>query len=404
MVNAAGAGPKPIPHRSLTELLVEAIRLCLTPAAQAAAHEIASKVKAEKGVRAAAASFYANLPADKLECDIIKGQPAAWVYRRKQTRLRLSKVAVEILTSHLRIDVRKLKKNETRKIIMETRRWDPITGSMSAAIGVSRDMAKAAADIVVKPAKTYRDRAKATSSESTANQPPQTLDLIARSPGLEGHPKRSKTRDCMTLTTSMSAASASGVTGFFKSCAGDLITIPYAFAEGFRNIPRLYGEEVRDFGIIADWKPGTAAGAKAVVYGVVDGVSDVFVLPYKGAQQEGTLGALKGVGKGVAGMSSKLFTAPPTAPLTDTYAATMGMATYPLQGIYKSVWASAKLNTQRSIAIARHAEGLYLATKARADGIDDQVVMDCFEAAIHNNLTSRRIGLPGTGKDGSTGV
>lgn len=202
-------------------------------------------------------------------------------------------------------------RNETRKIVIETLRWEPITGTVSAAIGVSRDMAKAAADIVVKPAKAYRDRLKVTSSDPGANQPVQALDLMSRSPGMEGYiasSKKSKTRDCMTLTTSMSAASASGVAEFFKSYAGGFVTIPYAFTEGFRNIPHLYGEEVRDIGTITDWKSGTAAGARAVVYGVVDGVSDVFVLPYKGAQQEGALGAVKGVGKGLAGMSSKLFT------------------------------------------------------------------------------------------------
>lgn len=203
-------------------------------------------------------------------------------------------------------------RNETRKIIIETRRWDPITGTVSAAIGVSRDMAKATADIVMKPAKAYKDRTKATSSELSMNQPVQTLDSIAgHAAGNDRYTaseKKAKGRDCMTLTTSMSVASASGVAGFFKSYAGGLITIPYAFTEGFRNIPHLYGEEVRDIGIITDWKSGTAAGAKAFVYGFVNGVSGVFVLPYKGAQQEGALGAIKGVGKGVARISSKLFT------------------------------------------------------------------------------------------------
>lgn len=106
----------------------------------------------------------------------------------------------------------------------------------------------------------------------------------------------------------MSAASASGVAGFLKSSAGGLVAIPYAFTEGFRNIPRLYGEEVRDLGTINDWKSGVSAGAKVVIYGVADGVSDIFVLPYKGAQQDGALGAVKGFGKGLAGISSKLFT------------------------------------------------------------------------------------------------
>lgn len=75
------------------------------------------------------------------------------------------------------------------------------------------------------------------------------------------------------------------------------------------------------------------------------------------------------------------------------------MATYPLQGIYKSIWASAKPNTQRYITIARRAEGSYLAAKARANGTDDQVVVNYFDAMIHNDMTSHAE-MPSSGEDG----
>lgn len=73
-------------------------------------------------------------------------------------------------------------------------------------------------------------------------------------------------------------------------------------------MPLLYGEEVRDYGEIHDWKSGAVVGAKAVVYGVVDGVGGRFILPYQGAQRQGPLGAVKGVGKSFAGLFSRLFT------------------------------------------------------------------------------------------------
>ncbi|KAM0415881.1 hypothetical protein ACHAPT_013143 [Fusarium lateritium] len=77
MVAAAGAGPEPIPQKSLTvERLAEAIRFCLTPEAAEAAAKIAAKMRAESGVKAAVASFHNHLPQDNLECDIVKGQPA----------------------------------------------------------------------------------------------------------------------------------------------------------------------------------------------------------------------------------------------------------------------------------------------------------------------------------------
>jgi hypothetical protein len=105
MIAAAGAGPKPILQKSLSvQSLVDAIRFCLTPEASEAAQQIAAKMSTESGVKSAVASFHAHLPSPELECDVIKGQPAAWVYKENGTRLKLSKVAAEILASHQRLD------------------------------------------------------------------------------------------------------------------------------------------------------------------------------------------------------------------------------------------------------------------------------------------------------------
>lgn len=110
MVAAAGAGPKPIPQKSVTvDNLEAAIRLCLSAEAQEAAQGISRRMRNESGVKAAVASFHANLPERTLECDIIKGRAAVWSYRKSGRTFRLSEVAAEILASHLRIDHRRLK-------------------------------------------------------------------------------------------------------------------------------------------------------------------------------------------------------------------------------------------------------------------------------------------------------
>lgn len=38
---------------------------------------------------------------------------------------------------------------------------------------------------------------------------------------------------------------------------------------------------------------------------MTEGLADIFVQPYKGAKEEGALGALKGVGKGTVGIATK---------------------------------------------------------------------------------------------------
>ncbi|ETS86260.1 hypothetical protein PFICI_00088 [Pestalotiopsis fici W106-1] len=371
MVAAAGAGPKPIPQKFLTvDNLEAAIRLCLSTEAQTAAQGIARRMRSESGVKAAVASFHANLPERTLECDIIKGHAAAWSYRKSGRTFRLSKVAAEILASHLHIDHKRLKINEIRPIIIESRRWDPVTGTVSAAISTSRDIMAAAADVVVKPAKVFKDRSKDSSQSVEEQLPHQEREGIRYSrdgpPSTADHAKEGKARDCMSTTKQMTAASASAAVDLFKSYSGSLVAIPYAFTEGCRNIPRLWGEDVRDIGTIRDWKSGTAAGAKILVYGIVDGVAGIFVLPYRGAQQEGAIGGLKGVAKGLGGLSSKLFTA------------SIGIGAYPLQGIYKSLWALAKPGTRHSIVLARRIEGTYLAFQARQAGLEDQTVMRDF--------------------------
>lgn len=111
MVAQAGAGPKPIHQKVLNvDNLVAAIEFCLTPEATSAAQGIAEKMKSESGVKAAVASFHAKLPVLELQCDVIKGQPAAWVYDGKRHRVRISKIAAEILASHLKISVKQLKR------------------------------------------------------------------------------------------------------------------------------------------------------------------------------------------------------------------------------------------------------------------------------------------------------
>lgn len=110
MIAAAGAGPKPIPHKTLSvDNLVEAIQYCVTPQASDAAQQIAAKMRTESGVKSAVASFHANLPALNLECDLIKGQPAVWTYKSKGTRVKMSKLAAELLSTHRKIDHGSLK-------------------------------------------------------------------------------------------------------------------------------------------------------------------------------------------------------------------------------------------------------------------------------------------------------
>lgn len=110
MVAAAGAGPKPIPHKALdAHKLAQAILLCLTPKAIAAARNIADKMRSESGVKTAVDSFHANLPLERLQCGILFDRPAAWTIKKRKGKIRLSKLAAEVLVQNSYFDRKALK-------------------------------------------------------------------------------------------------------------------------------------------------------------------------------------------------------------------------------------------------------------------------------------------------------
>jgi sterol 3beta-glucosyltransferase len=110
MVAAAGAGPQPIPYKTLDSAkLAAAIRICLAPQTASAAGSIAARMKLECGVREAANSFHRNLPLEFMSCDLMEHQNAEWLWHGKNSSvLKLSSRAAFILLKHKNIDAKDL--------------------------------------------------------------------------------------------------------------------------------------------------------------------------------------------------------------------------------------------------------------------------------------------------------
>lgn len=194
MVAAAGAGPKPIPFKSLTvDTLVDVIQYCLRPETLDVGHSIVERMQTESVVKAAVASFHAHLPLHRLGCDVIKDQPASGISQKERTRIKLSEVAVEILWSHLRVESNSLQvyftplpfsaksyhySHESGRITIETRRRDPCTAIIAAATGNSVDLTKAAVDMVFKPVKAHHRQ---TPEEGIIVQPTVAFERVAES-------------------------------------------------------------------------------------------------------------------------------------------------------------------------------------------------------------------------------
>ncbi|OCL10385.1 glycosyltransferase family 1 protein [Glonium stellatum] len=377
MIHAAGAGPKPIPFKFLSsQNLAEAISYCLTPEAQISAQDIASKMKTESGVEAAAQSFHANLPLELLQCDILPDRPAVWAYKKGNRPVKLSKLAAEILIEYMEVNEKSLKLYESNPILVENHRWDPVTGTLSAALGTGKDILKAATDIVVKPYEAYRDIRLQNARPGSSHSEPRAItsvspvsDRLSNTDSIDSNALSAKSSDSKNgihTARVMAAASAKGVGRFFvQYTKGTLVDIPLACTEGLRAVPKLYGEEVKDYGNVKDWKTGMTIAGKMFVHGTVEGVADIFVQPYKGGKEEGAWGVAKGIGKGSIGGAAKISSA------------AMGLVAYPGKGISRSIHAAINAKTRSNIMKAMHEEGQTLFRNT--EGLDHAAVIKAFD-------------------------
>ncbi|KAL8835222.1 MAG: hypothetical protein Q9170_003418 [Blastenia crenularia] len=117
-----------------------------------------------------------------------------------------------------------------------------------------------------------------------------------------------------------------------------------AIAQGFHNAPRLYGDTtVRTPLRITGIHSGLRAAGEELVFGIYDGVTGLFLQPYRGARENGALGLVQGVGKGVGGFVLK------------DLAAIFGPFAYTMKGVHKEM-VKGKQPTQ-FIRRARMAQG-----------------------------------------------
>lgn len=187
-------------------------------------------------------------------------------------------------------------------------------------------MAQSTADIFVKPAQVRRvgsspqlqhpgETHEAESSKyhqfhgngslsSSRSKDDSTGDIASvNNPNSSKHKPHGKPK----VALSMAHASASGIGGFFKHYTkGVFVDMPLAFAEGSRALPKLYGEEVRDYGTVKDWKSGLSKSGKVMTLGIAEGFADLVVKPYKGAKEKGAVGGIAGMGKGVLSFSTNV--------------------------------------------------------------------------------------------------
>ncbi|OHX00426.1 UDP-glucosyltransferase [Colletotrichum incanum] len=292
VVAKAGAGPAPIPQKELdVGIMVEAIRFCLSPAANHAVQAVAQTMRQEQGVDTAVVSFHRSIPVNVMCCDILPDQPAGW------TRQELKSADLKVL--------------RTKEYDTDVKRWDPITGGASSFLGTVTDFTFVLGGTFIDPWKEYK-RARISAQEA------------GRASG------------AAAMAVGKGFASMTGAIA-----KGGLVDLPLAVAEGLHNVPRLYGDRPREHGKVEDWKSGGIAAAKTFGTGFYDGLTGIFTDPYKGAKEGEALGLAKGVATGSVG-----FVIKPGAAL-------FGLVAYPAQGIHKSL--KARIGRSHAVWTAKSA-------------------------------------------------
>ncbi|KAK4464145.1 sterol 3-beta-glucosyltransferase [Cladorrhinum samala] len=347
MIARAGAGPAPIPQKTLTsENLAAAIQEALKPETQARARELGEKIREEKGADEGGKCFHQFLDMDKLRCSFLSGRVAIW--RLKRTQVRLSALAAAVLVKEGLLKYSDLKPYRSVEHNTEEQPWDPISAATAALVGDIGALGMAVADFpreVFKGATKGRksrtntatgddglltpnpssrrpsfSRSEAgstasipkTSTQSTAEVPPilessqSSSKTQARSaPSDANEPPKSPSPSPVTLDLAVGAGK--GVMRILGTSAKIHTNFCLGLARGFRNAPKLYNDEmVRPANEkVTSFSTGLKLAGKEFGLGMYDGVSGLITQPWKGAEKEGGVGLVKGFGKGIGGLMLK---------------------------------------------------------------------------------------------------
>lgn len=352
MIENAKAGPEPVPYKHLSaEKLAEGIKYCLTNEAQRSAEGIARDIAKEgDGAENMCAFVHQHLTLSgkySMRCSILEDRVAVW--NLKDTSLRLSALAADILVERGCLQWRKLK-------LIRHCEWndfegpgEPVTGVLGSVAGTFSEAFSGIAGVPARLAKTSNKRRERKEKRRKTHEKTKTLSenklcqdgassVPQHGPGAVT-PAHDDARD--PDTASLQTATTGGTQdtsgymddvgrGALKSAqaiASAPIDLSVALAQGFHNAPRLYGDDtVRRPPRVTGIRSGLRAARGEFVYGLYDAWTGVVRLPVRGARQGGGVkGFAKGVGMGLTGLVLK------------DISAIIGPVGYTLKGIKKQV-------------------------------------------------------------------
>ncbi|KAL1836887.1 hypothetical protein VTJ49DRAFT_4529 [Mycothermus thermophilus] len=368
----AGPAPIPF-KKLTAEKLANAIEFALKPETQARARELGDKIKQEKGADVGGKSFHQFLDTDKMRCSLMPSRVAVWRVRRSQVRLSALAAAVLVKQGWLKYsDLKPYRPVEYNtddqpwdpiSAVVVALLGDMSNFTMALA-EFPREVFNRAHDRAAKKGKSKNSKDESTqtypsplastsgtslasastshhradsSSETTSFSPPPppgtaaasveslpitqistaSTSLSPQSTRVAGPvsprsptPTSSDSGPAKSSNIGVAVAAGKGVGRIASASVKFYTNTCLGLARGFRNAPKLYNDDtVRPVEKVTGLASGFKVAGKEFGLGFYDGLSGLVTQPWRGAEKEGRVGFVKGVGKGLGGVFLKTASA-----------------------------------------------------------------------------------------------
>lgn len=244
-------------------------------------------------------------------CSILHDRPAIWLVKKK--KMALSPLAAAVLTKEGLLGAKDL---ELMSQHPSTRRdpTDPLSGVL---LGVYDTVGEITLGLVAGPVELGR----------------QATPMLTR---FESRQRNNPDGDTQPVTAhDVKAAplaagkivleAGKGLGRIVTASLKTPVLTTHGLTRGFHNLPKLYGEEVREYENITGFRSGMIVSAKSFGYGLGEGLLDLVAKPVQGAEKNGAIGMATGFAKGIGNAVCK------------PAAGACGLIGYSSLGIYKSI-------------------------------------------------------------------
>lgn len=345
MVESIGAGPPSLPYKELTaENLAAAIKMATQRNLFQSLDTISAALSAEQGASVIIDKFHKYLPWEALRCSLDPSRPVAWRIKKAGRYINVSTFAAAVLESNGLVKDKDLRHCKLISYMLDYGPLEPVSGGMLAVTSLFYNVFKGMSRVVT-GLDAFVPPSNATNSSKTTGKK-EVYALTHGSPV--------SANDATEVSENPGLVSLKGCGKVIAATARSPMTFSLALAKGAHNAPRIWGDStVREVDPVTGIGSGIVVGCKELFLGTYDGIAGLVRLPLIGAREAGPLGALKGIGKGLAGAPVKMFSA---------MAAPVG---YPLKGVDASInsaFNSRKRDPVRQGKIDRGQEEVFSAT------------------------------------------